>query len=97
MQCVLQAQHEPQRVSVVFMLEYRSQLLRNRFLIQFTLRVINLLACSLEEQLASVQLHHLLTPLWAVEQQLEELSCHRFSVVTVVPFCHVQVVVHTCI
>lgn len=71
--------------------------LRNRFLIQFTLRVINLLACSLEEQLASVQLHHLLTPLWAVEQQLEELSCHRFSVVTVVPFCHVQVVVHTCI
>lgn len=68
--------------------------LRTRFLIQFPLRV-NLLACPLEEQLASVQLHCLLTPLWAVGQQLDELLCHGLSVVTTVPFCHVQVVVLT--
>lgn len=67
------------------------QALRKRFLIQFPLRV-NLLACPFEEQLASVQLHCLL--LWAVGQ-LDELSCHGFSVGTVVPVCHEHVVVHT--
>lgn len=64
------------------------------FLVQFSLRV-NLLACPLEEQLASLQLQCHLTPLWTVGQELDELSCHGFSVVTTVPFCHVQLVVHT--
>lgn len=94
MQCVLQAQREPQKVFVVFMLEYKSQLLRKGFLIQFPLRV-KLLACPLEEQLASVQLYCLLAPLWAVGQQQDELSCQGFSVGIAVPFCHVHVVVHT--
>lgn len=93
-QCVLQAQREPPKVLCGVHVGIQVPALRRRFVIQFPLRV-NLLAWPLEEQLASVQLHCLLTPLWAVGQQLDELSCLGFSVVTMVPFCHVQLVVHT--